>query len=137
MQRTWPAISDRLPEMRYLILISVLTLVACGGEHSHDHSAEAHDDHGHAPKYGGSLVELGEHARERDHLFGGGVVARDLAPVVADMDVDLRGRETKCALFCSIAWRTRDFISSISASVASRSLASLPITNRRTALWPT
>ena len=47
--------------MRYLVLISVLTLVACGGEHSHDHAAEAHDDHGHAPKYGGSLVELGEH----------------------------------------------------------------------------
>jgi len=44
--------------MRLLSLGVFVALVACGQEHSHE---PAHDDHNHAPKYGGQLVELGAH----------------------------------------------------------------------------
>ena len=49
--------------MRGLTLLLTLALVACGGdsEHGEDHSHVGHEGHNHAPKYGGRLVELGDH----------------------------------------------------------------------------
>ena len=46
--------------MRLLALLAAFALVACG-EHDHEHDHAAHDDHNHAPKYDGQLVELGDH----------------------------------------------------------------------------
>lgn len=47
--------------MRGLIVALALALVACG--HDHEDGMHEHGDqnHNHAPKYGGRLVELGEH----------------------------------------------------------------------------
>jgi len=49
--------------MRGFSLLLALAFVACGHDHEHgdDHSQVSHDDHNHAPKYGGRLVELGAH----------------------------------------------------------------------------
>lgn len=49
--------------MRGLMLLLALVVVACGGdsEHGEDHSHVGNEAHNHAPKYGGRLVELGDH----------------------------------------------------------------------------
>jgi hypothetical protein len=49
--------------MRRIAWMTALALVACGEQdedHGHDHAAQV-DHHNHAPKYGGQLIELGEH----------------------------------------------------------------------------
>jgi len=46
--------------MRRLSLLLALAFAACG-EDAKPHESGSHDDHNHAPKYGGRLVELGAH----------------------------------------------------------------------------
>ena len=50
-----------------------------------------------------AVVELGEHRRERHDLVARRVVARHLAPVLADVHVELRGREADRALAHALA----------------------------------
>jgi hypothetical protein len=46
----------------HALLVTLLPLAGCGGDHDHPEGAEEHAAHpAHAPRMGGVLVELGEH----------------------------------------------------------------------------
>ena len=102
---------------RIALPIALLALVACGGEDALQHDGQGHDGHAavdhaaHAPRMGGTLIELGEHELQLElvydaqagrltvYVWDGHVehpvrTAAASAPVVLDLD----GAEVALAL---------------------------------------
>ncbi len=50
-----------LPVASVLAAVMAILVAGCGGESKSDHAAGPGHGHSHQPKYGGTLVELGEH----------------------------------------------------------------------------
>lgn len=68
---------------RWTAFLLAAAMAACGEHdhdhghdhgHDHDHDHADHDDHAHPPKYGGHLVEIGDHLFQVELLLDGGTL---------------------------------------------------------------